>query len=123
MNKIIQLTSNSISLGFWDLLLFIISILAWVWVVSTWRRGTLSRALKFVTVAVTLLALVPFLMLGLAFLVAESNAPAAITAQPVPGLQEIVMNLGSSVNTKFRESEPSFTADGRTMYFNCNDAD
>ena len=33
------------------------------------------------------------------------------------------MNLGSTLNTAMREAEPSFTADGRTMYFNCNNAD
>ena len=116
-----QLTFNSISLGFGDLLLFIVSILAWVWVVSTWRRGTPSRALKFVTVAVTLLALVPFLMLGLAFLAARLNAPAA--TQLTSSSQNVAVNLGSSINTGLRESEPSFTSNGRTMYFNCYDAD
>jgi Tol biopolymer transport system component len=33
------------------------------------------------------------------------------------------MNMGSTINTQFREAEPTFTADGRTMYFNCHDAD
>jgi hypothetical protein len=32
-------------------------------------------------------------------------------AQPV--------NFGSVINTKLRQAEPSFTADGKTMYFNC----
>jgi len=36
-------------------------------------------------------------------------------AQPV--------NLGSTINSAHRETEPSFTADGRTMYFNCNSGD
>lgn len=121
MSGIMQLTSNSISLGFWDLLLFVISILAWAWVVSTWKRGTLSRALKFVTVAITLLALVPFLLLGSAFLAARLDAPAAMKS--ASGLQNLPVNLGSSINTRLREAEPSFTADGRTMYFNCYDAD
>lgn len=121
MNEILQLTPDSISLGFSDLLLFIISILAWIWVVSARRRGTLSRALKFVTVAVTLLALVPFLMLGLAFLAARLNAPAA--TQLTSSLQNLPVNLGPSINTLLREAEPSFTTDGRTMYFNCYDAD
>ena len=120
MNEIMQVTLNSISLGFRDLLLFIMSIFAGVWVIRTWRRGALSRSLKFVTVVVTLLALVPFLMLGLAFLAARLNAPAA--APSAPGLQSIAVNLGSSINTPLREAEPSFTADGKTMYFNCNDA-
>lgn len=121
MSEIMQVTSNSISLGWGDLLLFIVSILAGVWVVRTWRRGTLSRALKFVTVVVTLLALIPFLMLGLAFLAARLNAPAS--TQLTSGLQNLPVNLGSSINSRLREAEPSFTADGRTMYFNCYDAD
>jgi hypothetical protein len=33
------------------------------------------------------------------------------------------MNMGSRINTQFREAEPSFTADGRTVYFNCYDTD
>lgn len=114
---------HSIGFGVGDLILFAFSVLAGIWVVRIWRRGARSRALKFGTVVVVLLALVPFVMLGLAFLAAKVNAPAAVTAQPAPGLQEIAMNMGSSINTQFREAEPSFTADGRTMYFNCNDAD
>jgi len=114
---------NSIGFGFGDLLLFVFSLLAGVWVVRTWRRGTLTCALRLVTVVVMVLALVPFLMLGLAFLAAKSNAPAATATQSAPGLQEIAMNMGSSINTQFRDTEPSFTADGQTMYFNCHDAD
>jgi hypothetical protein len=112
---------HSIGFGFGDLSLFVFSILAWV--VRTWRRGARSLTVKLVTGVVALLALVPFLMLGLAFLRAKANAPAAITAQSVPSSQKVAMNLGSSINTQFREAEPSFTADGRTMYFNCHNAD
>ena len=114
---------NSIGFSLGDLLLFVFSILAGVWVVRTWRRGILSFSLKLATVIVMLFAFVPFVMLGLAFLAAKGNAPTAITAPPAPGLQEIAMNMGSNINTQLRESEPSFTADGRTMYFNCYDAD
>ena len=121
MSEIMQISSNSIGLGWGDLLLFILSILAGVWVVRTWRRGNVSPALKFVTVVVVLLALIPFLMLGSAFLAARLNAPAVNSSAPV--LQSIAMNLGSGINTPLREAEPSFTADGRTMYFNCDDAD
>ena len=116
-------TFNSIGFSWWDSLLFVFSILAGVWAVRTWRRGTQSRALKLTTVGVMLLALVPFLMLALAILAAKVNAPAAATAPSTPGLQEVAMNMGSSINTQFRESEPSFTADGRTMYFNCHNID
>ena len=111
------------SFGFGDLLLFLSSILAGLWVVRSWKRGSLSRVTRFVTVVVMLLALVPFAMLGLGFLAAKLNSPAALTAQPAPGLQEMAMNIGSSINTQSREAEPSFTADGRTVYFNCHDTD
>jgi hypothetical protein len=112
----------SIGFGLGDFLLFIFSILALTWVARTWRRGALTWPVRLVNVVVVLFALVPFLMLGLALLAARLNAPAAITAQSASGLQEIAMNMGSSINTQFREAEPSFTADGRTMYFNCYDA-
>jgi hypothetical protein len=114
---------NSIGFGFGDLLLFMFSILAGVWIVKTWRRGSRSLPLKLFTIVVTFLAFLPFVMLGLIFLTAKINAPAAIETLSSPGLQEIAMNMGSSINTQFREAEPSFTADGRTMYFNCYDAD
>jgi hypothetical protein len=113
---------RSIGFGLGDFLLFIFSILALAWVVRTWRRGVLTWPGRLVSLVVVLFALVPFLMLGLAFLAAKLNAPAALTAQSAPDLQEMAMNMGSSINTQFRESEPSFTADGRMMYFNCYDA-
>ena len=114
---------HSIGFGWGDLLLFVFSILAVMWVAKTWRRGSGSLPLKLVTGIVMLFAFVPFLMLGLAFLAAKSNAPTAVITQADPGLQEIAMNMGSGINTEFREAEPSFTADGRTVYFNCYDAD
>jgi len=33
------------------------------------------------------------------------------------------MNIGATINTAFREAEPSFTADGQTMYLNCHNYD
>ena len=40
-----------------------------------------------------------------------------------PGPRMRPVSMGSSINTAHREAEPSFTADGRTMYFNCNSGD
>lgn len=114
---------NPIGFGFGDLLLFVFSLLAWVWAVRIWRRGTLSRSFKLVTVLVTLLAFVPFLMLGSAALAVRLDAPAATASQSDPGSQSLAVNLGSGINTRLREAEPSFTADRQTMYFNCHDAD
>jgi hypothetical protein len=114
---------HSIGFRLGDLLLFMFGILAWVWVLKTWSRGAQSLPLRLVKVIVVLIASTPFVMLGLAFLAAKGNAPRAIPAQSTPGLQQTAMNLGSSINTLSREAEPSFTADGQTMYFNCKDAD
>jgi hypothetical protein len=45
-------------------------------------------------------------------------APAAATAAPRKALVQPV-NLGPVINTELRDAEVSFTADGKTMYFNC----
>ena len=39
------------------------------------------------------------------------------------GVKSQPVNLGTTINTAHREAEPSFTADGQTMYFNCYNAD
>jgi hypothetical protein len=114
---------NSIGIGIIDLLLFAFSILACIWVVATWRRGKLSWKHRMLTIVVILLALVPFVLLALAFIVVSGSAPAAITDNHTSGLTSLVVNMGASINTASREAEPSFTADGRTIYFNCNNAD
>ena len=45
-------------------------------------------------------------------------APATITAvRPKTVVQPV--NLGAVINTKLRDAEVSFAADGKTMYFNC----
>jgi Tol biopolymer transport system component len=50
----------------------------------------------------------------------EATLPLApITAKAVPLKQAGPMNLGPVINTKRRDVEPSFTADGKTMYYNC----
>lgn len=46
----------------------------------------------------------------------SDEAPAGGTAAPV-------LNMGSVINTSHRETEATFTTDGRTMYFNCDDYD
>jgi hypothetical protein len=47
--------------------------------------------------------------------IAQQSAPTSEKAKQSPG----PVNLGPVINTKLREAEPSFTADGKTMYFNC----
>jgi hypothetical protein len=104
-----------------DLPLFGFSLLVGLWLVRTRRRGPRSLRSRFARITLGLLAFAPFLMLGSAFLAARLNAPAALADGP-SSLKQVV-NLGSRINTTRRESEPTFTADGRTMYFNCYDAD
>ena len=48
---------------------------------------------------------------------AVSAATATSTAAPPLMVQPV--NLGSVINTNLREAEPSFAADGKAMYFNC----
>ncbi len=40
-----------------------------------------------------------------------------------PDARTAAVNIGPIINTVYREAEPSFTADGRTMYFNCYTGD
>jgi Tol biopolymer transport system component len=47
----------------------------------------------------------------------EDNFQRAWRAVLDPAAQPI--NFGPVINTKLRQAEPSFTADGKTMYFNC----
>jgi hypothetical protein len=73
-----------------------------------------------------------FVLLPLSLLVLRVLASAtsfAVTtgvdaANPqAPSVQTRAVNMGPVINTVHREVEPSFTADGRTMYFNCNSGD
>ena len=48
----------------------------------------------------------------------EAGAPREAT-----GSEMRPVSMGAVINTAHRETEPSFTADGRTMYFNCNSGD
>lgn len=66
---------------------------------------------------------VPVLILVLARAMASAGPggpPGPVTGQGA-GLHPV--SLGPTINTADRESEPTFTADGRTMYFNCNSTD
>src|SRR6187455_205532 len=49
---------------------------------------------------------------------AEPTTP-AVTMALAPESAMGVVNFGPVINTKLRQAEPSFTADGKTMYFNC----
>jgi WD40-like Beta Propeller Repeat len=65
------------------------------------------------TACLVLLATVPF---GIAPALAGAN-------EQSPPQQAQPVNMGPIINTGLREAEPSFTGDGRTMYFNCRTSD
>jgi hypothetical protein len=48
----------------------------------------------------------------------ESTTQAVTTGGAVESPIEVV-NFGPVINTKLRQAEPSFSTDGKTMYFNC----
>lgn len=66
-------------------------------------------------IASLLLPPVAFLLLRPLAFSGSLSVASSTHSQPV--------NLGPPINTAYREAEPSFTADGRTMYFNCNTGD
>jgi len=75
------------------------------------RRGVM--AIKSVGLGLLALAVVA---------VSVESAPLRATAA-VADPRTRAVNMGPIINTAHREAEPTFTADGRTMYFNCNDYD
>jgi hypothetical protein len=62
------------------------------------------------------------LMRGLAPAMGSGAAGGAVDANAPPAQNQAV-NMGAMINSASREAEPSFTADGRTMYYNCNSGD
>lgn len=91
---------------------------------QSYRLSAGSRAFRLLIV---LLVLIPLTLLALRMLASVMSfaiTPSTDPASPQgPAVQTQAMNMGSVINTVHRESEPSFTADGRTMYFNCNNGD
>ena len=61
-------------------------------------------------------------LVALAVVLAGGVSTRAVAARPASGVA-VPANLGPVINTRHREAEPSFTADGRAMYFNGNDYD
>lgn len=80
------------------------------------RPAGRSRAFRLL---IGLFVLLPLILLMLRLL---ASAPSVVTTGADPANLQ-AMNIGSVINTVHREAEPSFTADGRTMYFNCNSGD
>lgn len=88
------------------------------------RLSAGSRSFRLLTALFVLLPLILLVLRMLASAMSFAITPSADPANSQdPGVQTQAMNIGSAINTVHRESEPSFTADGRTMYFNCNSGD
>ena len=88
------------------------------------RPPARSRALKFLTFLFLLLPVILFALRALASATSfgdTSGAVAADRSDPVAITRAV--NMGPTINTSFRDAEPSFTGDGQTMYFNCYNGD
>ena len=59
------------------------------------------------------------LLAGSGFTESEDPTTPAVATRAAPEPVAQPVNFGPVINTKLREAEPSFTADGKTMYFNC----
>jgi hypothetical protein len=92
------------------------SQLAWP-TAKSWQGRLLAACL--VLPALSLLTLRALASAG-----APGAAPGDARADiPDPSARTQPVNMGRAINTAHREAEPSFTADGRTMYFNCYSGD
>lgn len=82
-----------------------------------WAFRLLAACLVLPALALVIMrVLAPVLSSGLESGLAGTNVEGlGVKSQPV--------NLGAPINTAHREAEPSFTADGQTMYYNCYNAD
>jgi len=59
------------------------------------------------------------LLAGSGFTESEEPTTPAVTTRAASEPVAQPVNFGPVINTKLRQAEPSFTADGKTMYFNC----
>ncbi|MEX0856188.1 MAG: hypothetical protein WD056_01345 [Gemmatimonadota bacterium] len=60
-----------------------------------------------------------FMLSGLLILLGTASAEAQ--SIPAAEVQNAPVNMGPVINSGSRDAEPTFTADGNTMYFNCDD--
>jgi WD40-like Beta Propeller Repeat len=84
-----------------------------VFVLRGWSRRTRLIGAPVMAVLV--------LLIGFGAVRGFGSAPS--DQKTTSGVETAAVNLGPTINTTHRESEASFTADGRTMYFNCDDYD
>ncbi len=83
-----------------------------------------SWSIRLLTALLVLLPLALLVLRALAPVMSWGVTPGAtgINTQR-SGVRTQAVNMGPTINNMYREAEPSFTADGRTMYFNCNNGD
>lgn len=74
------------------------------------RRPVLIAAVSVVT-----------LLVGWLALPGGSSPRPSVAAASSRALETYAVNMGPVINSSHREAEPSFTADGRALYFNCRD--
>jgi hypothetical protein len=84
---------------------------------QSWQVRLLAACL-----VLPVLALFALRVLGSAGILGATPGDAVAMIQG-PGARTQPVSMGSIINSAHRETEPSFTADGRTMYFNCDSGD
>ncbi|MGE5264942.1 MAG: TolB family protein [Acidobacteriota bacterium] len=88
------------------------------------RPPARSWAFRLLTALLVLLPLTLLILRALASTLSSAGPTGAQVASiQNPGVRTQTVNMGPTINTVFRDTEPTFTADGRTMYFNCYNAD
>jgi hypothetical protein len=83
-----------------------------------------TRSFKYLSV-IFVLPILAFLILHTLslFIPAEIAHGAAHLKASDDSVVTHPLDMGSAINSLYREAEPSYTADGHTMYFNCNNSD
>ena len=88
------------------------------------RRGAPAQSGELSGRSWTFRLLIPSLVLPTLLLVVLRILAAVLSSSVaeanIPGQ---AINMASTINSAYREAEPSFTLDGRTMYFNCRNYD
>jgi hypothetical protein len=87
------------------------------------RRLAQSWAFRVLMACLVLPALALLALRAVAQVGAVGAAPVTGAAADSADGRSQAVSLGPAINTAMREAEPSFTADGRTMVFNCYNGD